>query len=413
MLPVVLKAQWNHVRFDQYNTFRTVYAVTANDAFVLGTDPWAGEYFFMRTGDGGQTWDSIAINNSATYEPTEMFFKDINNGFMGGYKNNATQALLRTTDNGTTWTEITPDPLSTEGITAIYFVNPLSGFAATSSKLYTTTNGGTSWTTQNVSFNISDMNFTTMQNGTACGTTNNSTAVMLKTADGGATWTPVFSATDPNFFVNNFLKQDIIGPAVIYTSAQYTNKLYKTLDGGATWDTITVDSVMTIHDFQFTTALIGHVLSDYGQIFVTLDGGQTWALEYATAWGFYGPSIYLYSISFVEETGYVVGTSGLIKKHEPSANAINELANSSNNLSVYPNPLAGSQDLFIQTKDISGDGKLQIVNAFGQIVFEKAIVDVQQNSLITLPGLNLASGSYYLNVETKENKSVRKFIVVE
>src|ERR1700741_3472417 len=113
MLPVVLKAQWNHVRFDQSNIFRKVFAVTANDAFALGTGPITGEYFMIRTGDGGATWDSIAINNSSTYEPTELFFKDINNGFMGGTKNNATQALLRTTDNGTTWTEITPDPSST------------------------------------------------------------------------------------------------------------------------------------------------------------------------------------------------------------------------------------------------------------------------------------------------------------
>lgn len=412
MLPVMLKAQWNHVRFDQMNIFHKVFAVTANDAFVYGTGPTASEYFILRTADGGGTWDSISINTTDTYQLYEICFRDPMNGFIGGGKNNTNQALLKTVDNGTTWTEITPDPASTEYITAVYFLTPQSGFAACESMLYTTTNGGTTWTAQPTPFAIHSIHFTDMNNGTVTGTTNTTNGVMMRTTDGGGTWSPLLSASDPNNFVNSFSKQDVIGSGVMYTSLDFTNKLFRTLDGGVTWDTIVVDSVWSIHDYQFTTLLLGHVLSEFGQIFVTEDGGQTWALEYATAWGFYGPLISLYSISFVEETGYAVGTSGLIKKHEITS-SIGELGNKPGNLSVYPNPLSGSQDLFIQTEENADDCIVNIVNAIGQIVFNKTIAKTQTGSLITITSLNLPAGVYSVSVETKEKRSTEKLMIVE
>ncbi len=411
MLPVFLKAQWNHSLSDPFNTFHKVFAVTANDAFVYGTSNAAGEYFLRRTSDGGLNWDSINININATYQPTEIFFRDPVNGFLGGAKNNTNQVLLKTVDNGTTWTEITPDPASTEYISAIYFLTPLSGFAASATMFYTTTNGGATWTSQPTLFSINHIHFTNMNNGTVSVTSTN-TGAMMKTTDGGATWSLLFSASDPNNFVNMFSKHDVIGSGVMYTSLEFTNKLFRTLDAGATWDTIVVDSVLSIQDFQFTTPLLGHVLSTYGQLFVTEDGGQTWALEYATAWGFYGPSIYFYSISFVEETGYVVGTSGLIKKHDATI-GMEDIQNNSPGFTIYPNPLAGTQDLFIQTEENSDDCVITIVNAIGQTIFNKKIAKSQTGSLITLSGLNLPAGVYSVSVETKEKRCTEKLMIAE
>lgn len=410
MLPVFLKAQWNHVRFDQANIFRKVFAATADDAFVIGTGPTTGEYFMIRTADGGGTWDSISINTTSTYLLNEMYFKDVNNGFVGGYENNTNQVLLKTTDNGTTWTEITPDPSATEGIDAIYFVTPTTGFAASYNTLYTTTNGGASWTSQPTPFHISDMTFSNMNNGFACGSDGTQLGLMMKTTDGGQSWTNCLSATDPNLFVGSFLKQDVLASGTIFTSLQYTNKLFKSLDGGATWDTIVVDSVWAISDFQFTTPLLGHVLSGMGQIFVTYDGGQTWALEYATEWGFYGPSIYLYSLSFVGEIGYVAGTSGLVKKHDET-NSIHE-AEHNPGMNIYPNPLSGTQDLFIQAEN-SGECNINIMNAVGQVVFTKSVANTQAGSMIILSGLNLPAGTYFLNLESSEGRNTEKLMIVE
>lgn len=410
MLPVFLKAQWNHVRFDQANTFHKVFAATADDAFVIGTGPTTGEYFMIRTADGGGTWDSININTTSTYSLNEMYFKDVNNGFVGGYENNTNQVLLKTTDNGTTWTEITPDPAATDGITAIYFVTPLTGFAASYTAFYSTTNGGVTWTTYPTTFHTTDINFADMNNGYVTGDDGMQYGVMMKTSDGGQTWTNCLAATDPNLFIGNLLKQDVLASGTIFTSLAYTNKLFKSTDGGLTWDTIVVDSVWAIYDFQFTSPLLGHVLSNMGQIFVTNDGGQTWALEYATEWGFYGPSINLYSLSFVGEIGYVAGTSGLVKRHDET-NSIHEAEHHSG-MNIYPNPLSGTQDLFIQAEN-SGESVINIMNTVGQVVFTKSIANSQAGSMIIRSGLNLPAGTYFLNVESSKGRNTEKLMIVE
>lgn len=408
-LPVFLLAQWSPVRFDQHNTFNKIFTVAANDAFVIGSGGSTGMNFIIRTSDGGTTWDSINPNINGNYQLGELFFNDVMNGFAGGSKNNTQQGLLKTTDNGTTWTEITPDPSSTEPITAIYFLNANYGLVTSSTHLYSTMNGGTSWTTQALSFYPSDIHFSTMYDGYASGTDNTSNAIILETHDGGITWTNLLSQHDPNLFVSDFIKEDILPNNVIVTSMQNTNRLYKSSDGGATWTTITVDSVYSIHDFQFTTDLIGHVLSDYGQIYVTEDGGATWNLEYATEWGFYGPSILLYSISFVEETGYLCGTSGLVKKHT-LATGIHEAVNTTiSGISIYPSCYTRGMALNIKLEENYYGGKLQIMNSNGGIVYSREIG--RDKSFVELQNLYWAAGVYYVSFETKTSRSVGKFVM--
>ena len=408
-LPVFLLAQWSPVRFDQQNIFHKVFAVTANDAFVIGSGPANGMNFIIRTSNGGTTWDSINPNTNGNYQLSELFFKDIMNGFAGGFRNNTQQGLLKTTDNGTTWTEITPDPSSTEPITAIYFLNASSGFATSSTHLYTTTDGGASWTAQSLSFYPTDIHFTTLYDGYASGTDNTSNAVIMHTINGGASWTTVLTQHDPNLFVSNFIKEDILSNVVMVTSMENTNRLYKSTDGGLTWTTITVDSVFTIHDFQFTTDLIGHVLSDYGQIYVTEDGGATWNLEYATDWGFYGPSILLYSISFVEETGYVCGTSGLVKKHTLTT-GIHEAANTTiGGISIYPGCYTRGMALHINLEENFYGGILQIFSSTGKLMYSREIE--KDESFIELQNLFWAAGAYYVSFETKTKRSVAKFVM--
>jgi photosystem II stability/assembly factor-like uncharacterized protein len=407
-LPVFLLAQWNPVRFDHYNSFHKVFAATANDAFVIGADP-AGQNFFIRTSDGGATWDSISIVSNGNFQLSELYFTDVTNGFAGGFKNNSYQGLLKTTNNGTTWTEITPDPASNEPITAVYFLNPAYGFATSSAHLYSTTNGGTTWTTQALSFYPTDIHFSTMNDGYVSGTDNTSNAIILQTHNGGASWTNLLTQHDPNLFVSEFIKEDVLPNNVLVTAMQNTNRIYKSHDGGATWTTITVDSIFSIRDFQFTTDMIGHVLSDYGQIYVTEDGGQTWNLEYATEWGFYGPSIYLYSISFVEETGYSAGTSGLVKKHTIATGIQEAVHTEVGGISIYPSCYTWGMALNIELKENFYGGKLKIYSTSGKEMYSEEVS--KDEPFIELQNLYWPAGVYYVSFETKSNRSVEKFVM--
>jgi hypothetical protein len=248
-----------------------------------------------------------------------------------------------------------------------------------------------------------------MNDGYASGTDNTSNAVIMQTHNGGATWSNLLSQHDPNLFVSDFIREDILPNNVLVTAMQNTNRIYKSADGGATWTTITVDSIYTIHDFQFTTDLIGHVLSDFGQIYVTEDGGQTWHLEYATAWGVYGPSIYLYSISFVEETGYTAGTSGLVKKHTVTTGIQEAVHPVVGGISVYPSCYSWGMALTINLKENFYGGKLNIYSADGKEMYSQEVS--KEEPFIELQNLYWPAGVYYVSFETKSNRSVGKFVM--
>lgn len=412
-VPAMMTAQWNMVRFDQYNTFTKVAAATTTTAFAIGHEPMQYNCFILRTNDGAQTWDSIWINTaSSNYQLTELHFENSTYGFAGGTNNNF-QALIKTADNGTTWTDVTPDPSSPDPITAINFVSAQSGFASAGTTLYTTVNGGASWTSTPVPFTVTDLNFTDMLTGTATGTTTsaNTPALIMKTTDGGQTWTSSLSVNDPNLFVSIFTRYDKINLATAFSSLRYSNKLYRTIDGGTTWTMFTCDSVYDIVDFDFTSATSGHVLSSLGQIFSTTDAGATWTLEYSAEWGFYGPSIYLLSIAFIDQVGYVVGTSGLIKKYEPAG--IHDGQTPASNVTLFPNPLSGSQALTIKAAEFSGECDIQIMNANGQLVFRENVTKAGANGMITLSGLNLSPGAYFVTIRSEEKVGKEKLMIVE
>lgn len=413
LFPTLLNAQWNAVRFDHHNTFEKAFTVSADTVFILGTESINNKNFVLRTNDGGTNWDSIPLNlgtlgNSYVYN---QFYINGQTGFIGGIENGK-QLLLKTTNNGNTWTKVTPDTSSSQWIKSMFFLDTQNGWATDGwNQLYKTTNGGNLWIPISISSPIHDIYFSDVNNGYGFGEGWwGSGAIVYKTTDGGLNWNGVFNVSDPNLFVSAFEKGDAINQNIIFTNLSSTNKLYKTANAGNNWDTINTP-VQYINDFDFTSADTGHIVSADGEIFSTIDGGLNWTLEYQTAWGAYGPNVLLYSLSFVGNTGYVCGTNGLVKKHTISAGINEKLSN--NSIHIYPNPISSSQNLFLEIKEPIENGSIKISNALGQIVLQKGLNNMLENSIITLSEINLPTGIYYLSLETEKNRSSQKLIITK
>lgn len=410
--PQFANAQWSAVRFDQYNTFQTVHNPTANNVFVLGNEPMNYDCFLIRSNTSGSSWDSVSFNTASdTYQFSELYFVDADNGFVGGIRNNTNQVLMKSIDNGSTWTDVTPQPSSTEMISALFFVDPLTGFATAGSTFYSTSDGGATWNSSTLAFIPADLNFINASVGYAAGTIGaGTTSLVMKTTDGGATWNEVYNQVDPMVFTNGCDHLNVLNQYVAFASQPYTNKIFRTMDGGVNWNTIVCDSVYDIIDFQFISPNIGQILSSFGQLYSTDDGGLTWKLEYATDWAFYGPSNYFYSLSFADGVGFVCGTNGLVKRFEKNQTSIENLNSKYSALHVFPNPCSNSQNVSIATTGVSGDCLLFVVNALGQKVFTQNIDDLEENEVIQLARLNLSAGIY--NVVLKSGKDIHATSVV-
>jgi len=404
--------QWNLARFDGLNQFSLVSTPTESNAFVIGSEPVAGNYFLLRTNDGGLSWDSLSISGpDENFQVYDMHFRSPGKGVLAGYR--AThQALAKTDDGGNTWVDITPDPGSLSPMRAAYFVDDDLGFASTyDGNFYQTSNGGTSWTTTTSELYVSDINFLDAETGFIAGHDGlTQMAVVLKTTNGGDSWDEVLSDSDPDLFVSDFDQIDVVDANVIFTNMSYQNSIYKSEDGGATWDLFEPVEFYSISDLDFTSATHGHVLSNEGSIWSTADGCATWTMEYTTEWGMYGPSIYLYDLALVGETGFVAGSNGLIKKYTAGVTAQDEIR-AEGNFSIYPNPVSSLSELVINTPGADSGYEVRILSSGGQLVYSHK--ENSGGTSLRLNGLSLNAGTYTVVLTSKNSVDVKRIIVMQ
>ena len=94
--------------------------------------------------------------------------------------------------------------------------------------------------------------------------------VILRSADGGATWTLQSSGTDKVFLGVSFTDANT-GTAVGEDST-----ILRTLDGGATWTPQDSGTTNWLFGVSFTDTSNGTAVGLNGTIVRTIDGGATW-----------------------------------------------------------------------------------------------------------------------------------------
>jgi photosystem II stability/assembly factor-like uncharacterized protein len=269
-----------------WSVFSDVCFSDSLNGWVVGRDGT-----IQHTRDGGITWTRQFADTLFTYF-WPVFCVDTNTAWIGAYNPRdravGAPAIIRTNDGGENWTScftgLDSHPWD------MFFLNPDTGYvvwgacepcnmAPTGSFIYRTANGGDSWTLlkqDTTILGLYGINFTDDNTGSVVG----SNGSILRTTDGGETWTPQTSGTEADLWDVFFISADT-GWAVGGSLGSFgEGVILQTTDGGNNWIAQTYPNNNVIFGVFFTDANTGTAVSGYGDIFHTKTGGMTWIEEH-------------------------------------------------------------------------------------------------------------------------------------
>jgi len=268
----------------------------------VGYAATGARFAIAKTEDGGATWKDV-FTKSGTYF-RGVAFVDAQHGFAGnlgaGLSASITDetVLYETKDAGATWTPVTaisgPAPSGVCNLTVIDGDHLVAiGRANGPAHVMMTADRGATWTSTDLGRQMSmliDGHFTSKDEGVVVGMKAGKPSVctVLRTTDGGKTYTKVFASTTENSLC---WKVSFPSKKVGYVAIQDTTNgpatIAKTTDGGETW----VESPLPVKTnakgafpaigVGFATDRIGWIASDTPDlpVYRTIDGGETWAVD--------------------------------------------------------------------------------------------------------------------------------------
>lgn len=296
-------AQWR-----QLNT--VAYQGKQDDiSFVSLNTGWYGNGAgkLYRTQDGGETWTQI-WDRPGTFIRA-LGFVDEMNGYLGNVGTNYypnvtdTNPLYRTRDGGATWTPVEADNIGiVAGICGIDILRErrvfqgelrnvaivhAAGRVGGPATILRSLDGGDTWRVLDLRQQagmILDVKFFDANNGFVCAASSDdmeqANALILRTTDGGATWTQAYRSTRPleNCWKMSFPSRRV-GYATVqnYAEGATDRVIVKTTDGGESWRELPLVSDAAVREFG-----VGFVDNDWGWVgtttsgFETRDGGASW-----------------------------------------------------------------------------------------------------------------------------------------
>ena len=248
-------------------------------------------------------WQSI--NTATTQNLIKVHFADPSTGYISG----AGGLVMKSSNGGETWSKKIIPSLS--DFWCVYASSPDDVFVGAWDTIYSTHNGGASWSgihTPTLNFNINDIQFLNPSEGVAM----IAASTCLTTSDGGETWSPKGGAgIIEDFYGSHFLTKDYgfgVGDCGL---------IAKTIDGGETWTIYPWDGPVTwtcikIYDVYFTSPDNGFAVADSGYLYRTTNAGVQWSKIVLAE-----ETDTLKSICFVNSRiGYIAGSRGTMLKTE-------------------------------------------------------------------------------------------------
>jgi photosystem II stability/assembly factor-like uncharacterized protein len=265
---------------------------------------WAsGGKYLLQTQDGGETWSTLI---DTMYGNTAVYFINPDTGWVCGV------GVKKTTDGGKSWTQFRIYTLDdTPSLTAMSFVDAQTGWVVGygfyGNSIYKTTNGGDSW------FQLTNIN-PTVYGSTAVQFVNKDTGwvvgfngSIIKTTDGGGTWLQQRKNGSDNLYGVHFIDANT-GWAVGCTISGEVGPpglILMTTDGGGSWIEQNSDAWDNLYSVDIANG-VGWVVGWQGMIYKTNNAGGNWISQRDKNYNF--KSIYFVN----ENTGWAVGDSGII-----------------------------------------------------------------------------------------------------
>lgn len=351
----------------------------------------------LKTTNGGNSW--VTLNTGINQGLASVQFVDPLVGYAASGFYNDYCSMVKTIDGGNSWTPVSLPAGKTAG--GMWFQDADRGFYAWADDLFgssvigRTLDGGASWDTVYAGSDwISYFYFVDENTGFASVTNGG----MLKTTDGGASWTlhavPGSSWNSGVYFIDENIGFVGGGPP----NPAYT--MYKTTDGGLGWAQIESAPTM-IFKIDFADENIGYALtvgtSGAGTLIKTIDQGDTWLVEET-------PVGDLRGVTFLNANlGFAVGENGVILRYSDTQ-FIN--GNELDQLTISPVP--ADNWLTVSLKRHSNPhGLLRLYNASGAIVKSMSV----ENQAFNMSVGELPDGVYILEMMSENGWSNKKVVI--
>ena len=320
--------------------------------------------------------------------------------------------VLRSIDTGKTFTKISlPKSVNNRKLNSVYFTNATHGFIAGGNPsndaittLLESKDAGATWSIikDGLGPMLNDVYFYDKDNGIAVG--NN--GLVMKTADAGATWTTVTisgnagtrTLNSVHFATNS--KGFIVGG---HPSNDSIQTILKTTDGGASWSTEKDNVNPMLQDVYFHTASIGMIVGNNGAVLETKDGGDNWTS--VTLPGV-NDKWFFTSVHYLNDSNAIIGglQGAVFIANAPFKDNTNiGLSPAISNTLLFPNP---AKNEFEIKGDLNNIKQVEVIDNMGKKVHFSI-----KNNRVNIE--TLSSGVYHVVVGLESGETLLKKLIIE